>query len=131
ALADCDEAARRDKESALPELVRASIEAASGRHREAVDRAEAALKTAPPHDGRVLYAAACVWSLASGAAAAEGPESALAKEYADRSAALLDATLDRGFHDLNFPEHNRMVGDPALAPVRSHPRVRELLAGRP
>src|SRR5262249_26663453 len=96
ALADCDEAARRDQEAALPELGPASIAAAPGGPREAVDGAEAALKTAPPHDGRVLYAAACVWSLASGAAAAEGPESALAKEYADRSAALLDATLDRG-----------------------------------
>jgi tetratricopeptide (TPR) repeat protein len=132
ALADCDKAAGLDSQSALPELVRASIDAARGRYRTAVERAEAALKKAPPHDGRVLYAAACIWSLASGAAASSGPESeALAKEYADRAVGLLDATLDKGFHDLTFPEHNRMGSDPALSAIRSHPRVRELLAGRP
>jgi tetratricopeptide (TPR) repeat protein/tRNA A-37 threonylcarbamoyl transferase component Bud32 len=132
ARADCDQAARLDQKSALPELVRASVGATSGGYREAVERAEAALKNAPANDGHVLYAAACVWSLASGSAGADGSEgSELAKKYADRAAELLGATLDKGFHDLLFPEHNRMAGDPALVPVRSHPKVRELLAGRP
>src|SRR5581483_7355023 len=132
ALEDCDQAARLDPASALPELVRASVEATRGRHREAVERAEAALKKAPADDGRVLYAAAGVWSLASRAVAeASGPDAVLAKVYADRAATLLAAALDKGFHDLSFPEHNRMTGDPALAPVRLHPKVRELLAGRP
>ena len=38
----------------------------------AVAEAERTLKAAPPHDGHVLYAAACVWSLASRAAADPG-----------------------------------------------------------
>ena len=129
ALEDCDQVAKLDPASVLPELVRASIEAAQQKYRPAIDRAEAALKKAPPHDGRILYAAACVWSLASGAAKAE--DETRAKEYADRAAQLLTETLDRGFHDLSFPEHNRMTSDPSLAPVREHPKVRELLAGRP
>ena len=132
ALADCDRAARLDPASALPELVRASIEAAQGKYREAVERAETALKKAPQEDGHALYAAACVWSLASQAAAeATDSDSTLAKVYADRATALLAGALGKGFHDLSFPEHNRMTSDPALAPVRSHPKVRELLAGRP
>ena len=113
----------------MPELVRAGIEAAQGGYGPAIDRAQAALKKAPPNDGRFLYAAACAWSLASGAA--KSVEEAKAKEYADRAAQLLAETLDRGFHDVIFPEHNRMSADPALAPVRAHPKIRELLAGRP
>ncbi|HSQ55895.1 MAG TPA: tetratricopeptide repeat protein [Gemmata sp.] len=131
ARADCEQAARLDAESVLPALVRAGVDAANGHYREAIDRAEAALKRAPQNDGRVLYAAACVWSLASAAARQEGSETVVAKEYADRAAKYLTAALDRGFHDLVFPEHNRMTADPALAPIRAHPNVRELLAGRP
>ncbi len=74
----------------------------------------------------MLYAAACVWSLASRAA---GPDEA--PRYADRAAALLAEALDRGFHDLIYPEHNRMADDPALAPIRQHPRVRALLSRKP
>lgn len=126
ALADCDQAARINPDSALPLLVRASIEAARGKPTEAVAEAERALKKAPPHDGHVLYTAACVWSLASRAA---GPDEA--PRYADRAAALLAEALDRGFHDLLYPEHNRMPDDPALAPIRQHPRVRDLLSRKP
>ena len=92
-----------------------------------------ALDRAPKHDGRVLYAAACVWGLASGAAAKSSDvgDATRAGEYADRAAALLAKALDRGFHDLNYPEHNRMADDPALAPVRQHPRVRALLSRQP
>ena len=129
AAADCDAAAQLDPDSGLPPVVRASIAAARGNHVEAVRQAEAALKKAP-HDGRALYAAAHVWSLASKSAAAES-DGKLSQQYADRAAALLAAALDKGFHDLTFPEHNRMTTDPALAPVRLHPRVRELLSGRP
>ena len=46
------------------------------------------------------------------------------------AAALLTDALDRGFHNLNYQEHNRMSDDPALEPIRSRPRVRELLAHR-
>jgi hypothetical protein len=89
-----------------------------------VPAAECALQAAPPHDGHVLYAAACAWSLASRAAA----DPAEARRHADRAAALLAEALDWGFHDLTYPEHNRMADDPALSPLREHPRVRDLLA---
>src|SRR5262249_34836967 len=42
AQGDCDTAARTDPKSALPALVRASVEAARGRHRQAVTDAEVA-----------------------------------------------------------------------------------------
>jgi tetratricopeptide (TPR) repeat protein/tRNA A-37 threonylcarbamoyl transferase component Bud32 len=133
ALADCAAAAGKDPQSALPELVRAGIEATQGRHPEAVDRAGRALQRAPKDDGHVLYVAACVWSLASRAAAAEPDRSKagkLAGQYADRATALLTQTLDKGFHDLIYPEHNRMAEDPALAPIRQRPGVGDLLAHR-
>jgi tetratricopeptide (TPR) repeat protein len=126
ALADCDQAARVRPGSSLPPLVRASVLAARGRAAAAVAEAERALAKAPQHDGHVLYAAACVWSLASRAA-----EPAEARGYADRSAALLAEALDKGFHHLLYPEHNRMADDPALAPIRPLPGVRDLLGHRP
>src|SRR5262249_46866457 len=130
---DCDQAARLKPGWALPPLLRASVEAARGRDREAVTGAEQALKKAAPHDGRVLYAAACVWSLGSATAAKNGNAEGArrASEYADRAAALLADALDKGFGDLIYPEHNRMADDPALAAVRQHPRVRALLSRKP
>jgi tetratricopeptide (TPR) repeat protein/tRNA A-37 threonylcarbamoyl transferase component Bud32 len=126
ALGDCRQAADKEPGSALPALVRASITAARGQHREAVADAERALAKAPKDDGHVLYAATCVWSLASGAAV----EADEAQRYADRAVEWLAAALDKGFHDLIFPEHNRMIEDPTLAPVRQRPRVDDLLAHR-
>ncbi|HKB34934.1 MAG TPA: hypothetical protein VKD72_00680, partial [Gemmataceae bacterium] len=133
ALADCDQAARLKAGWVLPLLLRASVEAARGRDRQAVAGAEQALKKAAAHDGRALHAAACVWSLASGAAAKTGnaEDARRASEYADRAAALLADALDKGFGDLIYPEHNRMAEDPALAAVRQHPRVRALLSRKP
>jgi serine/threonine protein kinase/predicted Zn-dependent protease len=126
---DCNTAVRKEPDSALPALVAVSVEAAAGRYSEAVAQAERALAKAPKHDGPSLYAAACVWSLASSAAARSGPDGAkLAKAYADRAAALLAETLDKGFHDLLYPEHNRMADDPALASIRQLPQVRNLLS---
>jgi tetratricopeptide (TPR) repeat protein/tRNA A-37 threonylcarbamoyl transferase component Bud32 len=124
ALADCEQAARLKPASPLPVLVRASVAAARGQHAAGIVEAERALEKAPAPDGRVRYAAACVWSLA--ARTAEDP--ALARRYADRAADLLGEALDRGFHDLTFPEHNRMADDPALASIRDIPRVRDLLS---
>src|SRR5262249_57319296 len=112
--------------SVLPALVRASAEAARGRPGPAVTDAERALEKAPRDDGHVLYAAACVWSLASRAAG----DSAESKRYADRAATFLAAALDKGFHDLLYPEHNRLADDPALAPILLLPRVRDLLPHR-
>jgi tetratricopeptide (TPR) repeat protein/tRNA A-37 threonylcarbamoyl transferase component Bud32 len=126
ALDDCRQAADKGPDSALPALVRAGITAARGQHREAVAEAERALEKAPKDDGHVLYAAACVWSLASRAAS----EADQAQRYADRAAELLADVLGKGFHDLIFPEHNRMIEDPALAPIRQRPKVNDLLAHR-
>jgi tetratricopeptide (TPR) repeat protein/tRNA A-37 threonylcarbamoyl transferase component Bud32 len=125
ALTDCDQAAAKEPASALPALVRASIEAARGQPDAAVADAERALAEAPKDNGRALYAAACTWSLAAAA------DPAKAAQYRDRAAALLAEALDKGFHDLDYPEHNRMADDPSLAAVRQLPRVRELLAHRP
>jgi tetratricopeptide (TPR) repeat protein len=127
ALADCDEAAKRDKESAVPSLVRASVAAARGDHAEAVAEAERLFSLGQPDDGHVLYAAACVWGLAARSAGDQPNRKELAKEYADRAITLLAATLDKGFHDLLYEEHNRILDDPALAALHSHPRFREVL----
>src|SRR5262249_60554748 len=89
----------------------------------AVAEAERVRKPAPPQDGHVLYTAACVYSLASRKAA----DAAEARRFTDRAADLLAEALDKGFGDLIYPEHNRMADDPALAPIRQHPRVRDLL----
>jgi tetratricopeptide (TPR) repeat protein len=132
ALEDCARAQKKDPKSVLPGLVKASILAARGADGEAVAKAEPLLARAPC-DGQALYTAACVWSLASRAAAARPDKkqaAELAKRYADRAATLLQDCLDKGFHDLLYPEHNRMAEDPALEPVRQHPLVSDLLAHR-
>jgi tetratricopeptide (TPR) repeat protein/tRNA A-37 threonylcarbamoyl transferase component Bud32 len=126
ALADCDRASRLKPASVLPALVRASIEAVRGKPAAAVAEAERVLEKAPKDDGHVLYTAACVWSLASRTAG----DPAESKRFADRAADFLGAALDKGFHDLLYPEHNRLADDPALAPIRQLPRVRELLLSR-
>jgi tetratricopeptide (TPR) repeat protein/tRNA A-37 threonylcarbamoyl transferase component Bud32 len=134
ALADCDAAAACDRDSVLPDLVRASIDASRGQHLAAVERAERALRKAPPDDGHVLCAAATVWSLAAQAAGKEADTSEkkeLAGQYADRAAALLARMLDKGYHDLIYPEHNRLMLDPALAAALRHPRVRAMLPQQP
>jgi len=77
------------------------------------------------HDGHLQYAAACVWSLASHAAQESG-EADLAGQYADRAMEYLSDTVQKGFLELNFQAYNRMLIDPALAPVRQHPRMLEL-----
>jgi tetratricopeptide (TPR) repeat protein len=130
ALADCDEATRLDKDSALPGLVRAGVLAARGDDATAVADAERLLRRAQPGDGHILYAAACVWGLAAQAAAGRTDGKEAAKRYADRAADLLAETLDKWFHDLQYEEHNRMPDDPALAGLRNHPRVRELFGQR-
>jgi eukaryotic-like serine/threonine-protein kinase len=122
ALADCGRAEQLKPGWALAALVRASIGAARGQA-SAVAEAERALEKAPKHDGQVLYTAACVWSLASRTASEPGD--------ARRAADLLAEALDKGFHDLLFPTHNRMAEDPALAPIRQLPGVRDLLAHKP
>jgi tetratricopeptide (TPR) repeat protein len=130
ALADCDAAARLDAGSVLPGLTRAGVAAAGGDDARAVAEAAELLARAPAGDGRALYAAACVWGLACRAAAARPGGAEPAGRYADRAVALLGEALGPGFHDLNYQEHNRMPGDPALAAVRGHPRFRALFGPR-
>ena len=134
ALADCAEAARREPKLLLVDLVRASIDAGRGHHHEAVADTERLLAVTATRDGQLLYAAACVFSLAARGAAADKDNADArrrTKLYVERAIALLAETLDKGFHDLIYPEHNRMAEDPALAPIRDEPRARDLLAHRP
>jgi tetratricopeptide (TPR) repeat protein len=123
AEADCDKAAALAAGWPLPALIRASVTAARGDASAAVAQAKRELDKAPSDDGHVLYAAACVWSLA--AAAAKDP--AESKRYAEKAVDYLTMTLDIGFHDLIYPEHNRISQESALASILQHPRVRELL----
>jgi eukaryotic-like serine/threonine-protein kinase len=131
AFADCDRAADRNRDgSALPGLVRASALAARGDHARATTDADRLLRQAPPGDGHALYTAACVWGLASNAARAQPGSEQLAKQYADRAVVLVAEVLEKGFHDLLYEEHNRMLDDPALAALHDHPRFRELFGRR-
>ena len=128
ALADCEQAERTGADPVLLSLTRASIAAARGDYSSTTAETERLLKVEhfPPHDGHVLYAAACVFSLASRAAITAG-EAARAEALADRGTSLLAEALEKGFHDLNYQEQNRMNDDPALEPIRARPQVRALL----
>jgi tetratricopeptide (TPR) repeat protein len=125
ALHECEEAAKLDPKSPLPVLTRLSVVAARGEYKQAVTEAEALLAASPP-DGNARYAAACVWSLASDAAAAAG-QADLAKQYVDRAAGLIADIFSKSFLEMNFQAFNRLLEDPALAAARRHPTVRELL----
>jgi serine/threonine protein kinase/tetratricopeptide (TPR) repeat protein len=128
ALADCEQAARLDQRSTLPGLVRASIKAAQGEHQEAVADAQRLLEAAPEGDGHALWAAACVWSVASQAVSSSDPETKqLAQSYAERASSLLAEALSKGFHDLNYQEQNRLIDDPALRPILADSRLQPLL----
>ena len=126
ASADCARAAKLDPKSTLPGLVQASIHAAQGEHSRAIADAENLLKNAPAADGHAHYAAACVWSLASRAAATRDDKEQ-ARRCADRALEHLAEALGKCFHDLNYQEHNRIADDPALAPLHQHARFRELV----
>ena len=131
ALADCARVREKDGKSVLPGLVEASVTAARGGFAEAIAKADLLLGQGPQDDGHLLYFAACTWCIASETAAkssAAGPE--LAKQYADRAVQLLQQCLDKGFHDLSYPEHNRMADDPALKAIHHDPRVQALLTVR-
>jgi tetratricopeptide (TPR) repeat protein len=130
---DSEQEACCDPASVLPKLLQASITAARGDAAAAVDTAEQVLSSATQKDkddGQVLYSAAQVWSLASLVVARTG-DSVTAKRYSDLAVNFLEQTLDKGFHDLNYPDHNRMIDDPALEAIRQHPKAIELLAHRP
>jgi eukaryotic-like serine/threonine-protein kinase len=132
ALGEAEQVAKLDAERGptLAGLVRAEILAARGEAGPAVEQAESLLRSTPNPNGPILYAGACVWSLASKAAAASGdPSKALA--LADRSAKLLGDALSLGFHDFNYQEKSRMIEDPALAAILDRPDVSRLFIARP
>jgi len=119
------QAARLDPKSRLPALSQASVLAARGDYEAAVAAAEPVLRAAPRRDGELLYAAACVYGLASTAARMRGNE-ALAAQYRERGAALLVEAI-QSVLDLDYQAVNRIAWDPALAALRSDPRVQERL----
>ena len=41
--------------------------------------------------------------------------------------AFIQDTMTKGFLDLNYQTYNRILIDPALEPIRQHPRMLELL----
>ena len=132
AMAMADRVAKLDSERGptLAGLLRSGVRAARGEAGPAVEQAESLLKSTPNPDGPILYTAACVWSLASRAAASSGDPSK-ASALADRAAKLLGEALSLGFHDFNYQEKNRMVEDPALAPILDRPEVSRLFTARP
>lgn len=123
--ADCALALKLQPDDTLTYVIRASILARSGQENAALNLLKHSLKPDRPLDGRITYLAASTYSLAS-AVADEGSE--LHRSYADKAAEFLQLTLDTGFHDLLYGDHNRMVSDPSLEPVRNHPRVQALLS---
>jgi tetratricopeptide (TPR) repeat protein len=132
ALAEADEAARLDADRGpvLAGLLKTGVQAARGEPDPAVESAEKLLKSAPAVDGQVLYAAACVWSLASGSFASSGDLSK-ATAMGERASVLLSEALSLGFHDLSYQEKNRMAEDPALAPIRERADVKRLVSRQP
>jgi len=126
-LADCDRAAGIDSKSPMPILVRAGAKASQGKHAEAVAEAKRVLESGQPIDGNALYAAACVWSLASRALASDNDAADQAGAAADQAANLLTDAWEKGFLDLSYQQYNRVADDLALAPILTHPNVQRLL----
>jgi tetratricopeptide (TPR) repeat protein/tRNA A-37 threonylcarbamoyl transferase component Bud32 len=134
ACADCDRAASLDAKSLLPPLVRASIDACQGKPANAIAAVNTVFKKEPALDGNCIYAAACVWSLASKAFQEAGEQAAAAGQSAqavEKAATLLAEAWEKGFLDLSYQQYNRTADDPALAPIMDHPTVRQLLALQP
>lgn len=132
---DSERARECNAASVLPALLQASITAARGDPTAAVTVAEDALSQAPQVrgqvvDGQVLYAAVQVCSLACAAATRAG-RAELAQRCTDRAVELLTRTMEKGYQDLNYPEHNRMMDDPALEAIRKHAEASELIAHCP
>jgi tetratricopeptide (TPR) repeat protein len=132
ALSDCELAGKIDPKSLLPGLVRAGITAAQGKHEQAVKAAEELLAQSPPNDGRALYAALEIYSLALAALQSDSdhPDAAKARAYADRAVQLLTTIVGPCFHDFQYPEHNRMAWDKTLDAIRELAQVQKLLEGR-
>jgi tetratricopeptide (TPR) repeat protein len=131
-LAEVEKARLLDKgqNPALEGLIGLSVDAARGEFSRSTADAEAILAKVGRPEGKVLYAAACVWSLASRSASKAGDE-VKARMMADRAAGLLKTALGECFHDFNYQEEERMAADPALGPIADRPDVRKLLSFLP
>jgi tetratricopeptide (TPR) repeat protein len=123
ALSDCEQAAKVDAKSLLPGVVRASILAARGDYSRAIAETEAVLQGARP-SGQLLYAAAAVFSLSAGTADKTASPDA-GQQHIQRAVELLAQAL--GYLDLNYQAVNRILVEPALAPLHRHAKMRELL----
>jgi hypothetical protein len=104
--------------------------AARGEFDAATADAAAILKQDPRPSGPSLYAAACVWSLASRSSGQAG-DSRKAERFADQAAEFLKRALGEGSHEINYQEQERMLLDPALEPISSRTEVRKLLSFLP
>ncbi len=115
---------------ALSRLCLAGVQAARGDGDDATTEADAILKAVPHEEGPMVYAAASVWSLASGVAAKRG-DAGKAKFCNGRATALLQRSLTECYHDFSYQEQERIALDPALDPIRNDPEVQRLLSFRP
>lgn len=132
ARAACERAAELDPKSPLPGLIQASLIAAQGDHARAIAQAESLLAKTADRSGAVHVAAAALYSLAAEAVgtSADDASKSLASDYVAKGLQHLQQATGPCFHDLQYPEHNRLAWDPALATLRQHPAVQELLRGR-
>ena len=132
ARTECTRAAEIDPQSPLPGLVLAGITAAEGDPAAAVAQVDQLLAGSQSASGQAQVAAAQAYSLAAAAAGRQSTETmvSLAQQAADKGVAALRQSVGPCFHDLQYPEHNRLAWDPALDELRKLASVQELLHGR-
>lgn len=132
ARTECTRAAEIDPQSSLPGLVLAGITAAEGDPAAAVAQVDQLLAGSQSASGQAQVAAAQAYSLAAAAAGRQSTETmvSLAQQAADKGVAALRQSVGPCFHDLQYPEHNRLAWDPALDELRKLASVQELLHGR-
>jgi tetratricopeptide (TPR) repeat protein len=135
AFRDFDEAIKLNPGEGDPYNGRGYAHALLGRHREAVEDAERALRLgagSPDPRARLglLYNAACIYALAAGSAA-HGPEVRddpnLATRNRDRAVELVRKALDMLPADSRSPFLRQAIEDPAFRLMRDHPPLLKLV----
>jgi tetratricopeptide (TPR) repeat protein len=137
AFRDFDEAIKLDSRDGDLYNGRGYAHALLGRHREAVEDAERALRIGarPPDDLRarlgLLSNAACIYALAAGSVA-HGPggleDPDLATRHRDRAVELVRKALDLLTADTRAPFLRQVVEDPAFLSIRDHPPLVKLVS---